>query len=67
MYPGISGAGDASKYHPPAKETIVFVYGIGPETDENQLWQMFSPFGNIAVSTPFSEFLCNFSRLMLDI
>ena len=49
VYPNISAAGD-SKYLAPPKETIVFVYGIGPETDENQLWQMFSEYGAIVVS-----------------
>jgi len=49
VYPNISGAGDA-KFQAAPKETIIFVYGIGPETDENQLWQMFSPYGSIVVS-----------------
>lgn len=26
---------------------ILFVYNIGPETDERALWQLFAPFGNI--------------------
>lgn len=47
VYPNIAAAGD-SKYMAPPKETIVFVYGIGPETDENQLWQMFGEYGNIS-------------------
>ena len=47
-YGSLMGSGDA-RYQPPAVETIVFVYGIGPITDENTLWQMFSPFGAIVV------------------
>lgn len=35
------------------KETIVFVYGIGSDTDENKLWQLFSAFGNIVVSNSY--------------
>ena len=46
------GAGDFS-YHGSATsndaEPIVFVYGIGPHTDEDELWNMFSGFGNIVV------------------
>ena len=48
-YGASKGTGDAS-YQTPAKETIVFVYGIGPNADENTLWQMFGPYGNIVVS-----------------
>ena len=29
--------------------TIVFVYGIGPHTNEDQLWDLFKSFGNITV------------------
>ena len=38
-----------------AQEAILFVYGIGPVTDEDMLWHMFSPFGNIVVRIAFLE------------
>ena len=48
------GAGDFRYQgsHPSEQneETIVFVYGIGSRADEDCLWHLFSPFGNILVS-----------------
>ena len=53
---GVGQGGAAESGH------ILFVYNIGPETDERALWQLFSPFGTICKVNVIRDFQKNMGK-----
>lgn len=51
---GTGGGGDAG--------FVLFVYNIGPDTDERALWQLFSPFGTIGKVNVMRDFQKNMGK-----
>lgn len=54
QYNGQGGSGEGGH--------ILFVYNIGPDTDERALWQLFSPFGTICKVNVIRDFQKNMGK-----